>query len=77
MLFNTLNTVDAKKARRRRALMIQAGVTQAEIARRLMVTPAAVSRVVNGHAKSARIQTYIARRLGLPVDELWPERRAA
>ena len=57
--------------------MIEAGLSQVHISRALRVNQSAVSRVIAGTMTSARIQAYIARRLGLPVDELWPERRAA
>lgn len=51
--------------------MIKAGLTQAEVARKLHIKPGTVSGVVSGDRKSQRIMRYIARRLGMKVSEFW------
>lgn len=45
---------------------------QAEIAKRLSVSPAVVSQVIHGTRTSKRIRNYIARVIGVPGRNLWP-----
>jgi len=57
--------------KRRKALMIQAGLSQAEVARNLDITRSTVCGVVSGKKKSRRIMRYIARRLGMKISDFW------
>jgi len=50
----------------------RAGVTQADIARRLGVHPASVSRVISGHSVSDRIRLAIADSVHRDVKSIWP-----
>jgi len=60
-----------------KAFLVQAGIKQSDIARRLRVSPTTVCLIVSGKKKSARVRREIARQLGMKVTELWPEREAA
>ena len=55
----------------RSALLIR-DVRPVEIANKLEVSRAAVSSVISGKLKSARIQGEIARAIGKKVEEIWP-----
>lgn len=65
------------QARKIKALMMLAGVTNLGIARQSGVSKTWVSLVLHGHKQSARIRLAIARALGVSVEELWPEYRRA
>lgn len=52
-------------------LLMRAGVTQSEIARRCGVTLAQVQRVIKGDV-SFHIREEIAKTVGKDVSELWP-----
>jgi len=52
-------------------LLIDADITQAQLARELGVSIQAVNNVIHGRDRSRRIQQHIATRLGRPYDELW------
>ena len=56
-------------------LLQERGVSLTEIARELGKGVSAVSRVTRGERRSRMIEGEIARRLGLPVPEAFPERR--
>ena len=60
-----------------KAAIILAGDSQRQIAQRLKVTDGAVHQVVQGIAKSQRIQDEIARVIGKKAKEIWPSARAA
>ena len=51
-----------------------AGTSISALARELGVAPATVTIVSQGHRRSHRIQAAIARKLGLDVQKLFPER---
>lgn len=51
-----------------------AGTSIAGLAREIGVAPATVTIVSQGHRTSHRIQSAIARKLGLLPEELFPER---
>lgn len=53
-------------------LMKDANLTQARVAAELGVSTAMVSYVVNGCERSGRIEVYIAKKLGMDVDDIWP-----
>lgn len=57
---------DIKAAVRKR------GITLADLAKTLHVSPMMVSRVVRGDSKSEVVAKAIAKVTGLSVDELWP-----
>lgn len=56
--------------------MMERGIRQVDIARRLRVTRGMVSAVLNGHSMSARVRRAIARALGMRVADLWPGDRS-
>jgi len=57
--------------------LMQAGVSPSQIARRLGVTPAAVTMVIAGDTTSARIRREIASVIGLPPERVFPARDTA
>jgi lambda repressor-like predicted transcriptional regulator len=67
----------------RKYLLDKNGITQAAIARKLKIKGSTVCTVIKGTSESARVKSYIAKILGMTVDQLWPdddngdERRAA
>jgi len=67
--------VQAKKCdpTRIKVLMMRRGVSQAKVARRVGMTPAAVSLTVAGKRKNPRIRQDIAELLSVKVTDLWPE----
>lgn len=50
------------------------GKTQSEIARDLGVRQGVVSNVIHDRATAHGVASYIAGLLGMPVEELWPDR---
>ena len=56
-----------------RILLLERGVTQAQIARDAEITTAAVNHVVSGYRKHPGIRRAIAKACGVPVEDLWPE----
>ncbi len=63
-------TVRTKK-RSVKALLVDRGVKQVDIAHGCAVSPALVSGVVSGKKKSRRVRRAIARALGMKVSDLW------
>lgn len=55
-----------------RVELLRRGVTQAEIAEELGVTPGAVSRVIDGNVVSHRIRTVIAKKIKIDPRFIWP-----
>ena len=53
-------------------LLQQKGITQRQIARELEVSPVWISYVLHRKGTSARVMKYIARKVGWPVEEIWP-----
>ena len=66
-----------KQKKRRKALMVEAGLSQAEVARSLNVERSTVCGVVSGEKKSKRIMEYIADRLGMEMADLWISEKTA
>ena len=58
-------------------LLLRAGLKQTDLAREYGCTHVMVHRVVTGKGRSRGIQRLIARKLGIPVKELFPEPRLA
>jgi predicted transcriptional regulator len=56
-----------------RQIMADNKVKVTDIAKDMDVTHVAVSNVIHGKSKSARIQRHIATKLNRPVSDLWPE----
>jgi transcriptional regulator with XRE-family HTH domain len=54
-----------------KVLMLQAGISAAEIGRRLGTTRQAVTGVINGQWKSPRVRKAISETLGVPHTDLW------
>ena len=59
-----------------RGHLLLKNVKSGDIAKKIGVSDAAVSMVIGGTAVSARISAEIARVIGKPVSEIWPERAA-
>lgn len=53
-----------------KALLVEKGIRQIEIAKALSVKSASVNGVVNGRDRSKRIEKYIADRLGLSPERV-------
>jgi len=60
-----------------RQLMKDKNIKVNDIARMFNVTHVAVSNVIHGKNKSARISEAIATAIDLPVSELWPDDQPA
>lgn len=45
-----------------------------DIAESIGISSAAVSKVLHGHGRSRRIEALIAQALGLPVEQVFPDR---
>lgn len=56
-----------------RIQMAEKNIKVNDIARKLGVTHVAVSKVIHGRAKSARVMSAIADAVGKPISELWPD----
>lgn len=54
-----------------RLLLVQARISQADLARELGLRRQSINGVVNGRYRSRRIQQHIAERLGCPFAQLW------
>ena len=57
-------------------LLLQKGVSQAEIAKRVRFTPATVSRVIAGKRRTPAVRKAVARACGVRVEDLWPTQSA-
>lgn len=55
----------------RRARLIEHGIRQATLARRMGLKPCTVGGVIAGYRFSKRIQQAIAEAIGLPFEEVW------
>ncbi|HVX40315.1 MAG TPA: helix-turn-helix transcriptional regulator [Gemmatimonadaceae bacterium] len=60
--------------RERKAALVNAGVTQADIARATKLSQAFVSDVIAGFRRSDVVETLVARAIGKPVDEVFEPR---
>jgi len=54
-----------------KALLVERGITQIEIARRLNLSPQTVATVINRRGRSYRVERMIAELLGVPYEDLW------
>jgi len=59
------------KPQKRKALLVELGITQASIAYDLGINPSVVSRVLAGKATSRRVQEYIACKVNMSYELLW------
>jgi transcriptional regulator with XRE-family HTH domain len=57
--------------RKIKALLIERGIKQKDIAAELGVLLSTVSGVINGHHSSHRIKEHIAKKLHKPYEKLW------
>lgn len=57
-----------------RIALLRADVKQSEIARVCKVSKPSVARVIAGQSVSDRIQRVIAKAIGQPVEDVFPER---
>lgn len=58
-------------ATERKAKLVMAHVSQAEVARKLGVSVGHVSEVVRGQRRSPRVERAVAESLGMPVEEVF------
>jgi len=56
-----------------KAELVRKGITQSDIARSRGVSVAQVNRVINYGVVSDHVRREIAQRLGVSVEEIWPE----
>lgn len=54
-----------------KARLIERGISQTAIARRLGVSNITVAVVIGGYGRSRRIMEYIASKIGLSFNEVW------
>lgn len=55
-----------------RVALLRAGTSQVTIARKLEVTPGAITRVIDGDSASDRIRKAIAEAINTDVRAIWP-----
>ncbi|HND34079.1 MAG TPA: helix-turn-helix transcriptional regulator [Myxococcota bacterium] len=65
--------MSADTAKNIRKLLIDAGVTQVDLAERIGVTKQMVGMTIHGATKSPRVRQGIARELGKTYSEVWGE----
>lgn len=58
-----------------KALIRMKGTTPAAIADELELARSTVSQVINGRSTSARIAQHISKVVGIPVSQLWPQKK--
>ncbi|TSK08571.1 MAG: helix-turn-helix transcriptional regulator [Geobacter sp.] len=63
-------TATSKKIKK---LMLDADVSQSDIALLAEVSRSAINHIIAGRGKSPRLRLFIAKTLGVPVGDLWPE----
>lgn len=59
------------------AALIKKGYTPTVLAGDLECSPGAITQVIRGKTASRRIATHIAKLLGRPVSQVWPDRYPA
>lgn len=59
-----------------KAMLVERGIRQVDIARELGLKKETVNTVLNNHGTSRRVKEHIAKRLGRPVEYLWPKQAA-
>ena len=62
-------------AREIKAALILKGVTQAAIAKEAGVSQTLVHLTIKGAERNRKVRSVIAKILGIPVQEIWPETR--
>ena len=67
----TVEMPKKERIRRRKALLIERGISQASIAQKLGVRPHTVSMVMGEFNKTPRIRKAVAEALNLPYEKLW------
>lgn len=55
-----------------RIRILQAGTTQAEIARKAGVSPSMVYHVIEGNSVSDNVRRVVAESIGMDVKRIWP-----
>jgi len=57
-----------------KAMMVERGVKQVDIARELGIAPSSVGGAIKGYRqhRSRRVHEAVARRVGKPIEKLWP-----
>ena len=56
-----------------KALLIMSGIKARDLAKQLNRSEAWLSLVINNRLRSTRARKMIARAVGLPVTDMWPE----
>jgi transcriptional regulator with XRE-family HTH domain len=64
---------DRMNSNKIKAMLVERGISQAEIARCLGLRRGTVNRVLNGRGKSKRVRDCVINRLGTESIEYWPE----
>jgi plasmid maintenance system antidote protein VapI len=57
--------------------LMQMGIRQSDLAKEIGVTPAAVHNVIHGRSRSDKIASHLARRIGVPIEEITGNTNAA
>ena len=52
-------------------MMLEKGITQADLARQMSVSRSAVNHVINGRVESVKIKKGIAKGLGMSYKRVW------
>ena len=60
-----------------KVLLLRANLTQTQLAETLGVPITTLNMNIHGHRRNRRLQQRIARRLGVPVEEIFPNRQEA
>lgn len=68
-------TPQLDRATRIKILLLERGLTQAEIARSIGVSRAHVGQVINGQKQNPKLRRQIAKILDLPAEDLWQDRQ--
>ena len=55
-----------------RIALMRSGISQATIARKLIVDPSAVCRIIDGKYVSDRVRREIAAAIGIDIKRIWP-----
>ncbi|WP_183355983.1 helix-turn-helix transcriptional regulator [Geomonas silvestris] len=63
-----------KTTKKIKKLLVDADVSQSDIARMAGVDRSAINHVIAGRGKSPRLRIFVARALGVSIEELWPNK---
>ncbi|MBI3584010.1 MAG: transcriptional regulator [Nitrospinae bacterium] len=69
--------MDIQRLRKIKAMLIERGIKQKDIAKTIGVTSHCVSMVLNELGKSRRVKQAVADALGMKIEKLWQEEKVA